>query len=367
MKTRAMRAPSRYVQGKDALLEIQRHVAALGNSYYVIGSKTALKTTREKIEKSFEGSNAKVIFEQFNGQCSMEEINRIRELIKKNTSNVVVGVGGGRTLDTAKAVAYYENLPVVIIPTVAATDAPCTALSVIYKNDGNFDKYLFYPKNPDVVVVDTDVIAKAPERFFIAGLGDALGTYFEARECVHTDSLNLDGEGITQSGYALAKLCYETIVADGYKAKLAIQNNVVTPAVEKAVEATTYLSGVGAANSGLAAAHSIYNGFTVLEECEKTMHGEIVAFGTVVQLVLEDSPLEEIEEVMEFCLSVGLPITLEGIGVDPENKEHIMKAAVAACAEGETIHNMLGDVTPEQLFEAFIATDSLAREYEILG
>jgi Glycerol dehydrogenase and related enzymes len=359
---RVMRAPSRYVQGKDALLDMKRHVKMLGDSFYVVGSKTALKTTKGNIEKSFEGSDISLIFELFNGQSSMAEINRIRDLVKKNNSNVVVGIGGGKALDTAKAVAYYENLPIVIIPTVAATDAPCTALSVIYTEQGEFDQYIFYPKNPDVVIVDTAVIAKSPVRFFVAGLGDALGTFFEGRACVRTESLDLDGEHITQSGYCLAKLCYDTIIADGYKAKLAIEKGVVVPAVEKAIEANTYLSGVGASGSGLAAAHSIYNGFTVLEECEGTMHGEIVAFGTLVQLILEDSPIEEIQEVMNFCLSVGLPITLEDIGVKQIDPEKLMKVAKAACAPGESIHNMVGDVTPEELYDAFIVADNIGSQ-----
>lgn len=361
---RVMRAPSRYVQGKDALLDLKRHVESLGNTFYAIGSKSALKSTKAAIEKSFEGSDMSITFELFNGQCSMAEVNRVRDLIRKSNSNVIVGIGGGRALDTAKVAAHYEKLPLVIIPTVAATDAPCTALSVIYTEQGEFDQYLFYPKNPDVVVVDTSIIAKAPVRFFVAGLGDALGTFFEGRACLRTESLDLDGEHITQSGYCLAELCYKTIVADGYKAKLAIEKGVVVPAVEKAIEATTYLSGVGASGAGLAAAHSIYNGFTVLEECEGTMHGEIVAFGTLVQLLLEDSPIEEIKEVMDFCLSVGLPITLEDIGVKQVDPEKLMKVAKAACAPGESIHNMVGDVTPEELYDAFIVADNMGSQYK---
>lgn len=359
-----MRAPLRYVQGKDALLEMEKQTQALGDSYFIIASKTAMKVTREKMEKSFEGSGKKLVFETFKGTSSMEEINRMRELVKANNSNVIVGVGGGSTLDTAKAVAYYEEMPIVIVPTVAATDAPCTALSVIYTSTGEFSEYLFYPTNPDVVLVDTAVVAKAPQRFLVAGMGDALGTYFEARACLKSNALNLVNGHLTKAGFALAQLCYETLLEDGYKAKLAVEAGTITKAVENTIEATTYLSGVGAENAGLAAAHSIYNGFTVLEECEKTMHGELVAFGTLVQLVLEDSPLEEIEEVIDFCLSVGLPITLAEVGVDDSKKDRIMKAAKAACAEGETIHNMLGDVTPEELFDAILAANEIGKKYK---
>lgn len=359
-----MRAPSRYVQGKDAILDMNEQTTNLGDSFFIIASKTAMKVTKEKIEKSFKGTGKKIVFEIFNGISSMEEVNRIIELVKNNNSNVIVGIGGGSTLDTAKAVAFYEKKPIVIIPTVAATDSPCTALSVIYKNDGKFSKYLFYPTNPNVILVDTTVISKAPARFMVAGMGDALGTYFEGRACLKSNSLNLLNGKLTKAGFALAELCYKTLLADGYKAKIAVENGTLTNAVENIIEANTYLSGVGAENAGLAAAHSIYNGFTVLDECEKTMHGELVAFGTLVQLILEDSELSEIEEVIQFCIDVELPITLAGVGVDENNKENIIKAAKAACAPGETIHNMLGDVTDEELLDAILTANALGKEYQ---
>ncbi len=356
-----MRAPSKYVQGKDALLETFENVKDLGNSFLFVCSKSGFKAAKPKIEKSFEGSGAKVLFEVFGGISSTGEIERIRKIAKENGIEVIGGIGGGSAIDTAKASAYYEKLPVVIIPTVAATDAPCTGLSVIYNDDGTFSNYIFYPKNPDTVLVDTSIIAKAPVKFLVAGMGDALGTYFEARACLKTNSPSLENGGITKSAMALCKLCYDTLLADGYKAKLAVEQGLLTPAVEAVIEANTYLSGVGADNGGLAVAHSVYNGFTALSECEKTMHGDIVAFGTIAQLIIEDAPMEEIGDVMDFCATVGLPITLEQMGVT--DVERVKIAAEKACAPGESIHNMLGDVTPEELYNALLAADTLGREF----
>lgn len=356
-----MRAPSKYVQGQDALFELHENIKDLGNSFLFICSKSGKKAAQPKIEKSFDGTGSKIMFEVFSGISSKGEIEKMRKIAKENNIEVICAIGGGSAIDTAKATAYYEKLPVVIIPTVCATDAPCTGLSVIYNDDGTFDSYLFYPKNPDAVVVDTSIIVNAPVRFLIAGMGDALGTYFEARMCVKTNSPSLENGGVTKSAMALCELCYETLLENGYKAKKSAEIGVLTPAVEAIIEANTYLSGVGADNGGLATAHSVYNGFTALEECEKTMHGEIVAFGTVIQLILENAPMEEIEEVMDFCVSVGLPITLNEIGV--KDKKRAMKAAEKACAPGETIHNMLGDVTPEQLYNAIIAADAIGMDF----
>lgn len=91
----------------------------------------------------------------------------MRNIVRENKIEVVRAIGGGSAIDTAKATAYYENLPVVIMASVAATDAPCTGLSVIYNDDGSFCKYIFYPKNPDTVIVDTSIIAKAPVKFLV--------------------------------------------------------------------------------------------------------------------------------------------------------------------------------------------------------
>ncbi|GLB25570.1 glycerol dehydrogenase [Lacrimispora xylanolytica] len=356
-----MRSPLKYVQGQGALLHVYEETKNLGKSFLFICSNSGYKSCHEKLSKSFEGTDAKIYFEIFGGISSIGEVEKMRAIVKEKGIDCVAAVGGGSAIDTAKATAHYENLPVLIIPTVVATDAPCTGLSVIYHNDGSFSNYIFYPKNPDAVIVDSDIIANAPAKFLVAGMGDALGTYFEARACEKAKAPSLENGGITKSAMALCRLCYDTLLEDGYKALKACENKVVTPALESIIEANTYLSGVGADNGGLAVSHSVYNGFTALTECESTMHGCVVAFGTLAQLILENAPEEEFYEVMEFCASVGLPVTLKELGVT--DQERVRIAAENACAEGESIHNMIGDVTPEQLYNALIVADALGQEY----
>ena len=355
------RAPLKYVQGKGALFNFYQETKDLGSSFLFICSKSGYKNCKSKLEKSFEGSDCKLHFEIFGGISSNGEIEKMRKIVRDEKIEVVVGVGGGSAIDTAKATAHYEKRPVAIIPTICATDAPCTGLSVIYKDDGTFDTYIFYSKNPEAVIVDSEIIANAPTKFLVAGMGDALGTYFEARACLRTDSKSLENGGITLSAMALCELCYKTLLKCGYQAKLASDRHVVTPALDAIIEANTYLSGVGADNGGLAVAHSVYNGFTALSECESTMHGSLVAYGTITQLFLENAPKEEIKEVMDFCYSVGLPLTLKEVGVT--DVEHVLVAATKACVPGETIHNLAGDVTPDQLYDALLAVDLLGQEY----
>lgn len=353
-----MREPLKYVQGRDALLKFQEEMGYMGHRWLFVCSNSGYKACHDKIEKSFGDSDDYRRYEIFGGISSKGEIAKMEEIVKDDKIDVVVAAGGGSAVDTAKATAYYTGKHIVIIPTVAATDAPCTGLSVIYNDDHSFDKYLFYPSNPDAVMVDTAVIANAPVKFLIAGMGDALGTYFEGRASIRTESASLEGTGITRAGQALAKLCYETLRDYGKQAIEACKVHAVTPALENIVEANVYLSGVGADNVNCAAAHSFYNGVTSLG-IKHADHGCCVALGTLVQLVLEGVPKEEFEEVQNFCLEVGLPVTLEEIGVT--TVEQVETIAENACVPGETIHNLAGDVQPVELRDAILQTDALGK------
>ena len=165
------------------------------------------------------------------------------------------------------------------------------------------------------------------------------------------------------AGLALAKLCFETLMADGVKAKIALDHGACTKAVEKVIEANTLLSGIGFESSGLAAAHAIHNGLTQLEETHDYYHGEKVAFGTLAQLVLQDAPEQTIEQVLAFALEIGLPVCLADIGVTEVTREKVMKVAEAACAPGDTMGNMPFEVTPDMVCEAILGADALGRYY----
>lgn len=355
-------SPGRYVQGAGAAGELGKYLSVLGGSkVLVIADPVGIRVIGEDLRKGLEKRALPYLVEEFRGECCRNEIARLREAGSAFGMDIVVGVGGGKTIDVAKAVAHDGRLPLAIVPTIAATDAPCSALSVIYTPEGVFESFLVLPKNPDLVLVDTAVIAKAPVRLFVSGMGDALSTWLEADTSYRTGSPGMQGTVSTLAAQGLARLCYETILANGYEAKLAVEKGVATEAVERVVEANTLLSGIGFESGGLAAAHSFQDGVTVLEETHRFYHGEKVAFGVVFQLVLENRPRALVNEVLDFCLKVGLPVTLEEIGVIEVTEEKIRKVSEATAGPDETIHSEPFEVTPERVYAAIIGADALGR------
>ena len=288
----------------------------------------------------------------FSGECCDEEIERVCNLARDNEAKVIVGIGGGKVLDTAKAAAHLTNHPVVIVPSIASTDAPCSALSVIYSANGAFKRYILLPRNPDAIIVDTDIITKAPTRMLVAGMGDAFATWFEADHCRKNQGSNMTGRQGPISAFALARLCHETLLEYGPMALEACKANVVTPALEHVVEANTLLSGIGFESGGLAAAHAIHNGLTVLPDTHCALHGEKVAIGVQTMMFLSDQKQSTVNMVYDFCQSVGLPITLREIGLKDVSDTDLMAVAEAACAEGETIHNEPCEINMRNVFAA---------------
>lgn len=350
--------PGRYVQGAGALDLLPDEVARIGNKALAIVDPAV----RPVFDKHL-STQTKVSFvvDAFTGECSDEEIERLSAVVKSSGANVVVGMGGGKPLDTAKAVAHALSLPVVIVPTLASTDAPCSALSVIYTKEGAFKRYLVLPRNPDVVLVDSAVIADAPVRFLVSGMGDALSTWFEAEDCRASGAGNMTGRTGPMTAFALARLCFDTLMADGAQALADCKAKNISPALERVIEANTLLSGLGFESGGLSGAHAIHNGLTVLEPTHKFWHGEKVAIGTLSLLMLTKRPAELIAKTFDFCQAVGLPICLADIGLTNPTDAQLMDVAKLACAPGETIHNIKGDVTPEAVCAAIKAADAEGR------
>ena len=352
--------PSRYVQGDGALELLGDELKRLGGNPFAIVDAFANTTFGGDLRRVL-GRAGPVTLEEFGAECSDEEVTRLADDARKAAADVIVGIGGGKALDTAKAVANELRVPVAIVPTLASTDAPCSALSVVYTPEGAFKRYLVLPRNPDLVLIDTGIVARAPARYLVAGMGDALATWFEAEDCRVTRAANMTGRPGPMTSHGLARLCFDCLINEGLMARTACQHGVVVPALDNVVEANTLLSGLGFESGGLAAAHAIHNGLTVLDETHHYYHGEKVAFGLLSQLWLTGRPRAVVDQVYGFCRSIGLPTTLAEIGLTQPSDSALALVAERACARGETIHNTPFAVTPHMVVAAMKVADAEGR------
>ena len=358
-------APARYTQGPDATGQLGIEIRKLGleGPAFIVAGRSAIRLLSTTWTKAFSDADMRYEVFAFAGECTAAEIQRGSQAAQSAAARVVIGAGGGKVLDTARAIAADLSLPVINCPTIASSDAPCSALSVIYTEAGAVEEYRIYRRNPDLVLVDTSVIAQSPVRLLVAGMGDALATWFEAKVCADGGVKNMRGGASTRSALALAELCFKTLLADGMAAIEALQSREPNDALERLVEANTLLSGLGFESSGLAAAHAIHNGLTTAPGTHGYMHGEKVAFGLIAQLMLESQPSSVVEEVLAFSKSVGLPITFAEIGIADPDQALLQTIAMRATAPGETIHNEPIPVTAQMVVESLRAADAAGSSF----
>ncbi len=359
-------SPERYVQGPGEFERIRFYTDKFGTKIAVFIDQFFYNEFTEKLKGFYSDERYTLQTHCFNSEVTSVLIDEKAEEVRKIQPDVVIGIGGGKTIDVAKGVAALVGTRFIIVPTAASTDAPTSSLSVIYHSDGSHEGEFFYDHSPSLLIVDSTIIAKAPVRLLVSGMGDALATLVEADATKASDKPNLvyhnDG-GYRQSiaGQAIAKVCYESLMKYGVMAKIACENHVVTNALENIIETNILLSGLGFENNATAGAHSVNDGLTAVPGGEKTMHGEKVAFGTIVQLVAENASVKKLAEVTSFCLSVGLPVCLEDLSID-NSDETIRK--IAAASMHSCWGNMPFQVDEDTVFAAIKTADQYGRKHK---
>lgn len=351
--------PGKYIQGYGVTGCAAQYLKPLGDRLLVIGGKKALNSVENTLIQSIQRADMKCVVEAFNGDSTQKEIDRLVDSGKQNHVNAIVGVGGGKAIDTAKAVANYLGMPVGIVPTVASTDAPTSTVAVIYNDEGEFSHYQYF-NNPDIVLVDTAIIAKSPARFLVSGIGGAIGVSYETEACYVSKAKTTAGGSPSYMAVKCAQMARDTLLEHGYTAKISVENGRWSPYVDMVVEANLLFSGIGFESGGLAVAHSIYHGYRSLNK-RKCLHGEVVAFGTIVQMILECRSEKEVKSIIEFFKKLGLPCTLEQLGIDKNYKNELEKIANVALEKG-TAKNMGFSLKPSEIYEAIALADIIGSD-----
>lgn len=364
--SRGFVSPGKYIQGAGEIQNLSVYTGKFGKNVVIVIDAILFEEYKEKISVQYKDYSPTFISK--GGEVTSQAIDSLVRQFQNDHIDVFVAVGGGKTIDTVKAVANALNTHVIIAATVASTDAPTSGIAVVYKENGEHSHEIFLDRNPDIVLVDTEIIANAPARLLVSGMGDALSTYFEARctERSNYEAYVSDELGVSLVPTLLAKevaaLCYRTLLRDGLRAKHAVENKAVTKALENIVEANTLLSGIGFESCNVSAAHAVHDGLTRLPQTKKFFHGEKVAFGVLVLLALENYDSETCNQVYQFCMDVGLPVTLGDLGISSIVPEEIM--AVADGTMHSVIKTLPGAVTARDVYDAILTANSIGEMFK---
>ncbi|SBW06618.1 Iron-containing alcohol dehydrogenase [uncultured delta proteobacterium] len=354
-------APFRYYQGRDILKDTGTILQPMGKKFFLVSDAFVFSLYGDALDAAFASAGLASVRGEFDGESSDAEINRLHQIYKASGCDAVVGVGGGKALDTAKGVSIVADAPVALVPTTAASDAPVSNIAMIYKADHSKDRVAYMRYSPWCIIMDTEVILKAPLRTFISGIGDAAATKFEADACLASGAANFLKGRPPRTAKALCDLCWDIIREHAMEAVESVKNGVFTNAFDEVVEASALLSGLGFVNGGLAAGHAVSSGLTSVPAALKATHGELVSFGLLVQLVLEKRPQAFMDEMLAFLKGVGLPTTLAQLGVTGADKDDITKMVNKICTPQNLVYNMPCEITPAILEKAIYEADRLGR------
>lgn len=350
--------PARYIQGQGVLGQLGSYVKQHGSKPFAVSGKTSWSRVKARVQASLLQAGVPLAgHDDSVTECTHAKINEVVERVEALEADIVLGCGGGKAVDTAKAVSEKLQLPVITVPTQCATNADQMADAVVFTEDHRFIEDIYLSQAPILVLVDTEVVARAPAMFLVQGMGDALACGFEKPAYAETMRARKAQEQATNAALEVNLRCFQTLMAHGVQAKKDVEAGRITDAVESVVEAIKLQSGFGFGGGGCAAAHAVHNGLTIVPGIARK-HGEIVAYGTLVQMSLEKRSMGEVERVMRWCRELGLPIRLSELG--GLDTSFLQKAAEKACDPNDSMANMPFPVTPPMVLQAMMEVDSLA-------
>lgn len=345
-------APARVVRGTDQLASLSREMAPLGQRPLLVGGDRSLALVQPQLEASLENLAAV----SYGPDCSESTLIRLGQVVADHDADVIIGVGGGKALDTAKLLAHQRRLPVVTVPTSAATCAAWTALSNVYSVEGAFRYDVGLDRCPDLLVLDYDLIQTAPVRTLVAGIGDALAKWYEASVSSGSSDQTLI-IGAVQQARVLRDILFQKTAA----ALADVGGPEWRQVVDAAVLMAGVMGGLGGAQCRTVAAHAVHNGLTHLTASHGTLHGEKVAYGILVQLRLEEMgqrgslATTARQQLIQFYQAVGLPTSLIDLGLGEITLTELHHAAEVACQAGSDIHHLPFTVNPEALAAAMVS------------
>jgi glycerol dehydrogenase len=331
---RVYASPERYVQGPDALNKLGEYAKAFSDSAILVIGRTAQHQHSQRIAAIFEQSEVRLKQIVFAGEITRAAVDAIVFDSGDDQAGIIIAMGGGKVLDAGKAVALRLKLPYITVPTIASNDSPASHLAIIYDDQHTIVAIDRLARMPEVVLVDTALIAAAPVHFLRQGIGDAISKKFEVEGCWQAGGKNFFGTRPLRIAAAIADACYQTLRTHAKAAIGAVERQEVSDDLEAVVEACVLMSAMAFENGGISVAHALTTGLLSARGAARASHGEQVAYGLLVHLAAEDRTDAFIVDIIGFYREIGLPVVLSELGMPDPSSDEIDEIARLAMKGG---------------------------------
>ncbi len=345
-----------YTIGVDAYKNIEPICSKLGKKVLIVGGETALSKAKAKLLPtlaSFEIIDIVI----YGKECVRDRAEELYNIYKEKAPDFIMGVGGGKALDTSKCLADLFGIRVVTVPTIASTCAASSQLSVMYTKEHVYDGF-WYLKSPAYhIFIDTEIIAEAPTEFFRAGIGDTLAKYYEVEFSARGRLKTYKDE----MGISISRMCNTPLIESALDALEDCKNNTVTEKFETVVliilVSTGMVSMLINPEFNGAVAHALFYGLTNIEGFEeKFLHGDVIGYTTAVQLML-DGKIEEALKIGKLIEAMGVETTLSGRGIKVDFES--LKPVFASTLKDPDMDVLPYSVTDEMIFNAIIKMEEI--------
>lgn len=354
--------PSYYENENNVIEKAGEYIKKVGNNAIIIAGNRALLSVKEKLFLSLKENNINYKVIEFSGYPTVKKVNDHSKEVLDNNVNVIIGIGGGKVLDLAKAIGNKTKIPIVTIPTIPATCAAWSSLSVLYKDNGEEDIYVNLERAPKLIIADKNILTKAPIRYINSGVADTIVKWYEISPDLKENKNNF----CLRLQLKICELAEEFLLEDyinSYKTGTFTKEKHI---LNNAIDSIIMLAGLSGSIKGSVPygglAHPFYNASTYVKDTHIRLHGEIVIFGLLVQFKLENRSDEKILEFMKWMKELELPITLKDLGINEDIEEKVKLISIKMKEWVGEYKNLDYELTWKLIEKAIIAVDAIGRK-----
>ena len=350
-------APAVVMRGCGAWHDAIPSIQSLCRRPLLLGRSSATRHLRKQLMADLNREGLNSAAGELEHDCCEADLGRLAGIAQAHEADAVIAAGGGKVLDAGKLLAERLALPCITVPTSAATCAGWTALANIYSPVGAFERDVALARCPELLIFDHLLVQQAPARTLASGIADAMAKWYEASISSGTST-----DGLVQQAVQQARVLRDQLLLEGRAAFQQPGTEAWVRVAEASALTAGLIGGLGGARCRTVAAHAVHNGLTQLQACHGVFHGEKVGFGVLVQLRLEEQlggnqlAGQARRQLTPFFRQLGLPVSLEELGLAQAKLQELQQVCHFACKEGSDLHHLPFEVAADDLLAALVSS-----------